>query len=355
MRLSDCGEYALHDWLKRTLRRAPCDVFGIGDDASVVDLGLPSKFLLLSSDRVPLSITGPDAGRFCAAHNMSDIIAMGADPLGMLLNVYLPRDCERRTFEQIVEGAERECAKYGAYILGGDVKEDDKEVVVGTSVGLVDRDGVLLRTGAEPGAILAVTSTSQRRLGARWAWKLSQTFRLTLPGPVADRLRELHDVTLDLPYKEMLALRSVGGVLACLDVTEGLPSSLAIVCGASGVGARLHEDLLLQAVDRDAAIVAAELDTDETRMAFSPGYDWENLVVIAEGRYEVAKEAVGNAGGDLLRIGEVVSDNTMTCSRSDGTECVLCPFGDEKFADHPWRDKAPHWRAHQFFACPDSG
>src|SRR6266849_3360504 len=90
--LTAMGEYSLHSWLREHLTRCPLDPSGVGDDCVVLDV-LPDEYLLLTSDRVPLSAYKRSfdyLGKFCVVHNVSDVISKGGRPIGMLLDTFVP-------------------------------------------------------------------------------------------------------------------------------------------------------------------------------------------------------------------------------------------------------------------------
>ena len=343
--LTDIGEYGLHAWLLRTLGSSFDDLSGPGDDCAFLDL-LPDHYLLLTSDRLPLNLAGEYAGRLVVTQNFSDIISKGGRPVALLLNVYLPRDATLEDFEQIVLGAKRETEKYGARIVGGDTKEDQKLTVVGSAIGTVPKPHRVSRRGARPGDHVFLTLAGGERLGARWARIVADYFSPRLGDGIRDELERAYARDIRLPANEMQAAVGTGGVTASIDNSDGLGGSIEILMRASGIGFALDREGLLQTLDPVVMRVAEALDTDPLRFAFAPGYDWQCLLTAPPAQAEVVKEAVRQAGGELVRIGDV-AEGTGTILRVAGSPVgAVHLFGDEKFKRHRWEEQPKHWLAY---------
>ena len=164
MKLADIGEFALHEWIQRRVPQEPINVLGNADDCAALAFPHPNALLLVSTDRTPSDLEGRYAGRFCVMHNFSDIVSKGGVPVGILLAVMLPRETELAVLEQIIEGVLEELSKYDAALLGGDLKEDNKQRIVGTAIGTVQRDELIPRVGARVGDIVAITLTQGKKL-----------------------------------------------------------------------------------------------------------------------------------------------------------------------------------------------
>ena len=137
---------------------------GPGDDAAAVEIG--DRYLVVSTDMLwegthfhPV-MSWRQKGWMAAAVNLSDIAAMGAQPLGFLMAMGLPADLDEKDVAEMVQGAADCCDQYGTDYLGGDTKECSELVLTGTSLGLVPKEGLLARKGARPGDLLLMTGTA---------------------------------------------------------------------------------------------------------------------------------------------------------------------------------------------------
>ncbi len=342
IRLVEIGEYGLHTWLRTTLGSTSGELDEPGDDCAFLDL-LPNDYLLVTSDRLPLNITGEYGGRLVVTQSFCDIVSKGGTPIAFLLDVFLPREATLEEFEAIVLGAKRETARYGARIVGGDTKEDTKLTVVGVGIGVVPKPHRVSRAGARVGDVLALTLAGREPLGARWAKIVVDALRADVDAETRGALERSYARDFQIPAREMQAAVRAGFVTAAMDNSDGLGGSLTLIGLASGIGFILDRVALLEALDPLVAPVAAALATDPLRFMFAPGYDWQCVVTVERAGFELTRRVVREAGGDLLPIGEVTADTQMRLRDGRAAERRLTLFGDEKFKLHPWHEQPRHW------------
>jgi thiamine-monophosphate kinase len=119
MKLSEIGE---REAVKRIIAQATettsSSNIGPGDDAAAVDMGL--VYVVASTDLVTQSMhflpgmTYAQMGWTCAAVNFSDVAAMGAKPIGILVSMGLPRDLESEHLDEMIGGILDCCDSVGA-------------------------------------------------------------------------------------------------------------------------------------------------------------------------------------------------------------------------------------------------
>ena len=83
--------------------------------------------------------------------NASDLAAVGAEPLGILINENLPRDAAPDFVSALQDGIRDACAAAGLYVLGGDTNISPRLAMGGTAVGLIRGIPPLTRIGCRPG------------------------------------------------------------------------------------------------------------------------------------------------------------------------------------------------------------
>jgi thiamine-monophosphate kinase len=226
--LADLGEKEVVSLLLRGVRTTVA--VGPGDDAAAIDLG--EQYLVVSTDVITRSSHIPDGmtdwqiGWFAAAVNFSDIAAMGARPLGLVMAYTLPRDLPFKRLESISQGVNDCCQSVGADLLGGDTKEGMGIVLAGTALGLVDKDRILLRKGAREGDMVAVTGP----LG------LSAAGYAAIKNGIDDALAVKALLEPQPRTAQGMVLAASGRVTSCMDITDGLAYSIGELSRQSGVG-----------------------------------------------------------------------------------------------------------------------
>lgn len=131
------------------------------DDAGVYDLtqraGSPLAMVQTVDFFTPIVDDPYTFGGIAAANAVSDIYAMGAQPVSALSLVVFPAKGDIADLEAILKGGADKIHESGAVILGGHSISDD-EIKFGYAVtGLIDPRRILTNTGAQPGDVLVFT------------------------------------------------------------------------------------------------------------------------------------------------------------------------------------------------------
>lgn len=161
----------------------------IGDDAAVIGNTLYSMdafFEDVHFKREWMSMA--QIGRKAMLINLSDAIAMNAQPQYALVTVSLPKDITNAEIDELTLSLESTAKEYGCEIIGGDTVGGDK---LHLSITIISKsDDPLLRSGLKEGDLLAFTGTlgeSKRNLDALFKGeKLSDNARFFEPTLRAD-------------------------------------------------------------------------------------------------------------------------------------------------------------------------
>ncbi|MGD0056750.1 MAG: thiamine-phosphate kinase [Methanomassiliicoccales archaeon] len=246
---------------------------GPGDDAAAVDMG--DYYLVVTTDlislhtHIPKIMTDRQIGWMLAAVNYSDIAAMGARPIGMVVSLALPRETAFSSLESMMDGMQDCSESVGAEILGGDTKESPEMTLAGTALGTVKKNEILLRKGSRPGDYLAVTGT----LGLAAAGYYALVKGLHCPSGVKALLEPKPRV------KEGLLLSSSGAVTSCMDISDGLASSVYQLSEMSGVSFSVDWDSI--PVKKEVLRVAEDCGMNPEELALYCGGDYQLLFTVA--------------------------------------------------------------------------
>jgi len=289
MSITATGEYAIHRWLEAQLsaRGKHGIVQGIGDDAAVLRLGADEHFVV-STDSVPTVIlatqtdaSAAQAARFAVVTALSDVIAMGAAPVAILLNLHVRRSTSIGWVRRLLETAHREAGWYGATVVGGDLRERDREALTVVAIGTVKADRHVSRDGAAPGDLLGITLSSApglpaQGLGARWAAALVPS----LSEAERDIITRLTagDAALSnfgLPIQFMQAAVGKDLLTAAMDTSDGVLACTQAMGEASNVGFELFPDAIAGMINDDATRLAVKLGVAPFLFALNGGHDWE--------------------------------------------------------------------------------
>ncbi len=127
-------------------------------DAELIDLGDASDFCLaITTDSIVEEITSGMyddpylIGWMIAMVNFSDIAAVGADPLGLLVSVNYPFHQDKLCSDKLAKGISDACRLLNTFVLGGDTNEGKELNLSGCAAGLVPKQSIITRIGAKAG------------------------------------------------------------------------------------------------------------------------------------------------------------------------------------------------------------
>ena len=130
---------------------------GAADDAGVYKIS-DDTALVLSVDFFAPVVDDPyDYGYIAAANAMSDIYAVGGNPILALNLACFPRSLDTETTRQILRGGADSTNLAGALIVGGHTVEDDEPKYGLAVVGRVDPGRQVGHDGAQPGDAIVLT------------------------------------------------------------------------------------------------------------------------------------------------------------------------------------------------------
>jgi thiamine-monophosphate kinase len=263
------GPGAEFDAIRSMLDRWGPRAWGIGDDAAVVT---PPRgdHLLVSVDAsiegkhwVREWLTPREIGYRAVAAAMSDLAAMAARPVGILVALVLPVSW-RPELAGIADGIGEAAELAHATILGGNVSDGGELSITTTVLGHAYEP--LARSGALEGDHVYLTG----RLGGTGA--ALRALQAGKAPSADDRVRFAHPV----PRIEEARWLADRGASAGIDISDGLGGDLGHLAAASGVAIE---------IDLDAIPLATNVDL---RAALASGEEYE-IVVTSREPFDVAE------------------------------------------------------------------
>jgi thiamine-monophosphate kinase len=325
------GPGAEFDLIRRFLPHAPrlgrSDVrVGPGDDCAVV----VGDGIALSSD---LSVEGVhfrrdwlspfEIGCRAASAALSDLAAVAARPIGVLVALAVPEADAGDFAVQVMQGVHSAAERAGGVVLGGDLTRSPGPVVLDVTVVGEARHPVL-RSGAKPGDELWVTG----ELGGAGV-TVARLLRGELPDPDA-----LPSFTSPIPrVAEALWLRERAPLTAMLDLSDGLAGDAAHIASASGVAIVLERD----AIPIHPAVVAdTSTPADALAYATSGGEDYELCFSATPGAVQpLLDDFEREFGTRLTRVGVVDEGDGVFWAGADGARELVQRGGYQHFEDAP--------------------
>lgn len=285
------------DRIRRIARTLGERARGLGDDCALLPDG--DRTLAISTD---LSVEGihfrldwiepAEAGWRAAAAALSDLAAVGAEPVGVLSAITVPAGAAEETLTAIADGIGAAAAAAGGLVIGGDLSAGPSWSLAITVVGRAELP--VTRSGARPGDGIWVTGALGGARAALEAWRRGDA-------PETDARRAFAHPEPRIPAGRWLAAH---GARAMLDLSDGLAGDASHLAAASGV----KIELALEAVPVAAATIAEakRLDVSVQQFAAEGGEDYELLVALpAEFDASRVREFERACRIGLTRVGSV--------------------------------------------------
>lgn len=306
-------------------RPAPCGFLGVGDDCALFPVAaghhLATSTDLLVEGRHFFSDVDPAAlGHKALAVNLSDLAAMGAQPVACLLSLSLPAvdhdwlTAFSQSFYALADQA-------GCPLIGGDTTRSTAGIVISVTVmGQVRPDQALRRAAAQVGDDVWITGD----LGAaNIALRLLQNEL-----PYNPDLLEATRRALEWPLPPWQFGQALAGVAhAALDISDGLAQDIGHILKASGCGAEI-EYLALP-----VAPALQGLDSQLVQAAVLAGGDVYQLCFTAAAGERARILALAAASSlQVTRVGRVVAEPGLRVRAADGTVIPLDKAGFDHFS-----------------------
>ena len=306
---------------------------GPGDDASALHLEACENKLFLQT--VDLLVEGVhfrknwgsayQLGWKSLAVNLSDIAAMGGQPLHTHLSLAVPGTWSEVEISEFMEGFKALADQYKISLLGGDLSRSDGPLMIaGTANGTVAANQVITRRGAKSGDVIWVSGP----LGSAEAG-----LRLLKEEKFADDHKELLNAFLKpSPEVELgMLCASSGLVTALIDLSDGLAGDLGHVLKASGVGATLEEEKF--PITQTLQNVAARNNWNITDLLLRGGEDYKLLGCTPETKFDQFRNLVNEQlGKTISRIGSITSEQGLVLNYRDGRCEKVNPTSFDHFA-----------------------
>ena len=280
------------------------------DDAAVYQLNERQAIVATTDFFMPIVDDPFDFGAIAATNAISDVYAMGGQPLFALALVGMPvNQLPLDVIRKILEGGESVCARAGIPVAGGHTIDSVEPIYGLVAIGLVDPRNLKRNSGARAGDRLVLgkplrvgiysAALKKGRLDeAGYRAMIAATTKLNTPGP---RLGEME------------------GVHALTDVTGfGLLGHLLEITKGSGLGARIHWDTI--------PVFPGALDfAREGIITGASGRNWSGY----QARVKLG-ERIGDAERAVLSDPQTSGGLLVACS-PESCDAVLSVFRDAGF------------------------
>ena len=240
--LKDIIENKIINDLTKSFHRSPKQLNKVHEtDAEIIELENSPYNLAITIDTISEEIkTGLysdpyQIGWMSVMVNMSDLAAVGASPLGIVISQIFPQNISGEEIKIIQDGINDACKKCGTFVLGGDTNFGDELIISGCAIGTVEKGKYLKRVGCKAGNKIYVTG----KVGTGNAFAAQ---KLLFNNQMDSRLRGNDNLRFfpeaKLEWKNILHKYSS----SCIDTSDGVLSSLDQIMRLNNVGFKFRND-----------------------------------------------------------------------------------------------------------------
>lgn len=252
--------------------------------------------------------------------NLSDLAAMGAEPLGYLLAISLPKNMTdmEQWIAEFSRGLRVDQEEFGWSLFGGDTVATHWPLTISvTAIGSVKRGEALRRKGAQAGDDIYVSGAlGDAALGFK-----------CLTGYITPKNDDLIDSYL-LPHPRIALGQKLRGIAtAVMDISDGLAGDIRHICALSGLGANMEADLIPM-----SGVVRKVLESFPLykELLWTGGDDYELLFTAPGQAAGSIKKLANYLDLPLTRIGSMTSETAILIRDKNGVNLL----GDEQGYRH---------------------
>ncbi len=316
------AEKALIARIRRLAPKGGRVMAGIGDDCAVLRLP-PGHEVLVTTDFTLEGIhfrrdwhPAESVGHRCLTRGLSDIAAMGGEPLAAFLSLALPRNLPQRWVNAFLRNLLTLAGKFGVTLAGGDTAESPDGILADIVVlGSAPKGKAIRRSGARPGDRIYISgelggsaATVQRMMKVKRKLNPRDFPRHFFPEPRLELGR---------------ILREKGLASAMIDTSDGLSTDLAHICEESDVGAEVEAEAI------PCASIGRPAHEVDLHFALHGGEDYELLFTVPRGKRVPARMA----GIPITQIGHITRGRKVFLRNKEGVGYELLPQGWEHFRE----------------------
>ena len=317
------GEF---EFIANQLRPLAADApaaLGLADDAALLEpppgmqLAMTKDMLVEGVHFLPHDPAAQIAQKLLRV-NLSDLAAMGADPLGYLLALARPKRLPPEWLARFCSGLADDQQEFGLHLLGGDTVSTPGPLTLSiTALGAIPRGQALRRDTARLGDDLYVSGTlGDAALGLQvLQGRLSPS--MAASAILVERYQQ--------PQPRLALGRALRGIAhAAIDISDGLIADLGHILEASRLGAELWAD----AVPLSGA---AARQRGAREAALTGGDDYELLFAVHPEQGPVVDAIGQQLGLPMTRIGHLHPEPGLHVLDRDGRPVTVERTGWQHF------------------------
>ena len=278
---------------------------GIGDDAAYWKSGdfgycVTSDTLVENVHFKLMNFSADKLGEKAVAVNLSDIAAMGANPMGMLINLGVTNDITEKWINDFYDGITKLALKYNCPVIGGDIVKSEILNISVTCIGykklnIKNKNIFLNRESVNPGDLVYVSGyLGNSKAGLEILNLLKTDLNDSEIYLINSHLTPVPRIELGIDLNEI-------GITSCIDISDGLLLDSSRLADSSIVNININSSML--PISGELKVIFPE---EYKNFALGGGEDYELLFTASPNNQENIQKIQKNL---KMIIGEYLPKN----------------------------------------------
>lgn len=297
------------EMLCRNFRRSELQINRLNEsDAEILNIPGTSVKLAVTTDIISEEIekglyTDPHLiGWMTVMVNASDISAVGAEPLGLLLNETFKESDTQEYVSEIQRGINDACEESGFCILGGDTNFSSVRQFGATAIGLISDGRILSRKGCEENDLVYISGYAGR--GSAYA------------------LRKIYGAGKSIKFMPRSRIK-LGNIIrrfasCCMDSSDGFITTLDQLMRVNNRGFIINAKPE-EYIEKTSCEIAAVLNKSPLIMLAGQHGEFELIFTIHEKDNASFLKEAGTIGWSPVKIGKVCSEPEISLNTNEFT------------------------------------
>ncbi len=284
------SDFPRSPWQKNTCQQADAEIISLPDGDWLLALTMDSIVEEIESGlyRDPYLM-----GWMSILVNASDLAAVGADPMGIVINETLIPDIGESFLKKIQQGIADAATICRLPVLGGDTNFSERMELSGCAIGLIQKQKYLTRLGCQVGDL--VFTSGYLGLGNTFAVVQMQSGRFQNK----PRIEYLPRPRL----KEGALIRDFAN--CCMDTSDGVLTTLDQLMRLNGLGFTLNADFSSY-LHPQAELLCRQTGIPELALLTGPHGEFELLFTIPTQNVRSFQQAAAAMNWHPLPLGRVI-------------------------------------------------
>lgn len=240
--------------------------------------------------------------------SISDLVAVGAKPLGILLIENIPSNYPAEKLQLIQKGIHEACCEYGTFVLGGDTNSSCELQMGATAIGIIEGERFVSRMGCQDNDLLMISNPMGMGMGFALTQLLYKQYNIPyLPKP-------------NLIYGQLIKKYAT----SCIDTSDGFIPAICNLIELNNMGFAIRKEFNYL-IDKQVIKIAQKAEIPNWFFLAGPHGEFELVFTIPSSKLDEFLTEANKTDWTPIIIGTVIKKPELHCINK-GKNIILDGF-----------------------------